>query len=266
MPMSDPGGVLIMGGTSEAVALARELDRHLGPAVRIVSSLAGRTRAPADVPGEVRVGGFGGANALAEYLRREGFSALIDATHPFAAQISANAYIASEACGIAYLRIERPAWTPADGDNWQMAASAADAASLLPGLGQRAFLTVGRRDLEAFSACPDTWFLVRLVDIPPEPLPLARCEVIAARGPFAVDEEIELLDCHEIDVLVCKASGGDMTAAKLTAARRRNIPVIMIARPPESPGRSVANVDLAVEWFLDLHGRMIGAGVTGRNE
>jgi len=255
MPMSDRAThdprVLILGGTAEAAALAATLTARC-PALRVVTSLAGRTEAPTELSGEVRIGGFGGAAALADYLSAERFDALIDATHPFAAQISANARQAAEQAGVPRLRVDRPSWEAVAGDDWHMVANLGEAASVLPRFGRRAFLTVGRRDLDAFAACPDIWFLVRLVDMPGEPLPLADCRVIAARGPFTETEEAELLARHEIDVLVCKASGGAMTYAKLAAARARGIPVVMVSRPANVPGERVESVDLAVEWLLDL--------------
>jgi len=257
MPMSDRVAhdprVLVLGGTTEAAALAEALTAHW-PALRVVTSLAGRTEAPADLPGEVRIGGFGGAAALADYLSTERFDALIDATHPFAAQISTNACQAAEQAGVPRLRVVRPLWEAVSGDDWHMVANLGEAASVLPRFGRRAFLTAGRRDLDAFAACADMWFLVRLVDMPEEPLPLPDCQVIAARGPFTEVEEAELLARHAIDVVVCKASGGAMTYAKLAAARVRGIPVVMVSRPVDVPGERVENVDLAVEWLMNLLG------------
>ncbi len=255
MPMPEQAvrrpSVLIMGGTSEAARLAAVLASSR-PDLRVVTSLAGRTEFPAKLPGEVRVGGFGGVSALADYLDAEGFDALIDVTHPFAAQISANAHRAAEKTGVPRLQVARPPWTEVAGDDWHRVANLGEAASMLPRFGRRAFLTVGRRDLDAFAACADIWFLVRLVDIPDEPLPLADCQVIAARGPFTEEDEAELLARHEIDVLVCKQSGGEMTYAKLAAARARGVPVLMVSRPADVPGEQVESVDLAVEWLLDL--------------
>jgi len=255
MPMPDRAArnprVLILGGTAEAAALAEALTVRC-PMLRVVTSLAGRTEAPAELSGVVRVGGFGGTAGLTDYLTAEGFDALIDATHPFAAQISANARQAAEQAGVPRLRVVRPPWEAVAGDNWHMVANLGEAASVLPRFGRRAFLTVGRRDLDAFAACADVWFLVRLVDMPDEPLPLPDCRVIAARGPFTEAEEAELLARHEIDALVCKASGGAMTYAKLAAARARGIPVVMVSRPADVPGDRVENVDLAVEWLFDL--------------
>lgn len=268
MPMHDPKNrrprVLILGGTAEAAALADILTTNTN-GLDVVTSLAGRTEAPANLPGAVRVGGFGGADALADYLDHEGFDALIDATHPFAAQISENAVRAAARAGIPHLRIERPAWEAVAGDDWHPVAHMAEAAAVLPRFGRRVFLTVGRRDLGAFAACADLWFLVRLVDMPVKPLPLPDCRVIAARGPFTRDDEMALLERHEIDVLVCKASGGGMTYAKLEAARARGIPVVMVSRPPRLPGTCVADVDSAVEWLLDFTENLISPdSVAGR--
>ncbi len=235
--------LLILGGTGEARVLAAAL---AGSGIDIVTSLAGRTRNAPPPPGRLRVGGFGGAAGLADYLVAEHIDLVVDATHPFAAEISDNAAAACATTETARLVLARPAWTRAPGDIWIEADNVAEAAALLPRHGRRAFLSTGRRGLEAFAALDGMWFLVRLVDPPATPLPLPDCHVVAARGPFAVADEGRLLDEHRIDVLVCKASGGDATAAKLAAARERGLPVIMIRRPPAPSGRVVPCVDLAL--------------------
>jgi precorrin-6A/cobalt-precorrin-6A reductase len=145
------------------------------------------------------------------------------------------------------LVLARPAWRPVAGDVWIEVADLAEAAMVLPRYGRRAFVTTGRRDLDAFAALDEMWFLVRLVDMPDAPLPLPDCRVVAARGPFGVAEERRLLEAHAIDVLVCKASGGAATAAKLVAARALGLPVIMIGRPPPPPGRVVADIEAALD-------------------
>ena len=259
MSMSEKARVLILGGTTEAVALARALDERAGPELEIVSSLAGRTRSPVKVPGEVRTGGFGGAAALADYLSREGFAAVIDATHPFADRISANAFRAAMQAGVPLLRVERPPWAPVEGDEWHMVPSVTEAAGILPRFGSRVFLTVGQGELSSFAVCEGVWFLVRLVDRPAGPVPLPSCEVVAARGPFNLENELALFRRHEIDALVCKASGGEMTYAKLAAARQLNLPVVMVERPAAPAGKAVESVDLAVNWLLDLQARDTGA-------
>jgi precorrin-6A/cobalt-precorrin-6A reductase len=237
--------VLLLGGTGEARELAGVL---AGAGVEVVSSLAGRT-SDARVPvGEVRVGGFGGANGLAGWLREHPVDAVIDATHPFAAMITANAFSATREVGVPLLVLRRPGWAAEPGDDWHWVDTASAAAELLPGLGTRVFLTVGRQGLDAF-ARTGVWTLARCVD-PPEPRP-AWCTLILARGPFTVADEEVILRDHGIDVLVTKDSGGPATAAKLTAARGLAIPVILIRRPPLPAGPEVVEtVEEAAQWAI----------------
>lgn len=249
MSAPDRPCVLVLGGTAEAVALADRLFAQWGDRFDIVTSLAGRTQTPGAVPGEVRVGGFGGVAPMTSYLEDHGVVAVLDATHPFAAQISDNARMACAAARVPRIALVRPPWERGPDDNWIMPPDLAAAAAALPGIGKRAFLTVGRTDLTSFAACEDVWFLVRLIDMPDRPLPLPACHVIAGRGPFAVAAEQRLLEEHKIDVLVCKASGGEATRAKLVAARRLGIPVLMVERPPAPEGPVAGNVGAVVAWF-----------------
>jgi precorrin-6A/cobalt-precorrin-6A reductase len=237
--------VLVLGGTSEARALAAEL--ALKPELRVISSLAGRVSNPALPAGEVRVGGFGGAAGLAAYAKAEGIDAVVDATHPFAETISANAVQACAQAGLPLLRLARPAWTPRDGDDWHGAGSLGEAAAVLPGLGTRVFLTTGRQGLAAFAALDRLWFLIRCVDPPDGPLPANR-EVLLARGPYEREAERALMRRHGIDVLVTKNSGGPLTEGKLDAARDLGIPVVMISRPSAAAAESVTAVSEAVRW------------------
>jgi precorrin-6A/cobalt-precorrin-6A reductase len=241
--------VLILGGTAEAVSLADRLMTEWGDRFTIVTSLAGRTQTPGATPGEVRVGGFGGVAPMARYMEDRGVVALLDATHPFAAQISENARMACATARVPRIALVRPAWVRTPDDNWLMQPDLAAAAAALPVIGQRVFLTVGRTDLAAFASCEDTWFLVRLIDLPDVPLPLPAYQLIAGRGPFAAAAEQRLLEEHKIDALVCKASGGEATRAKLVAARRRGIPVLMIERPPAPEGLVADNIGAVVDWF-----------------
>jgi precorrin-6A/cobalt-precorrin-6A reductase len=238
--------VLILGGTAEARDLAGRLAGVSG--VRTVSSLAGRVRDPALPAGEVRTGGFGGAGGLAGWLTAHGVAAVVDATHPFAQGISANAAAACAQTGTPLLSLVRPPWTPGERDTWHGAGSLPDAARLLPSLGRRAFLTTGRQGLAAFAALDQTWFLIRCVDPPSGPLPPAR-EVILARGPYDAGAERDLMRTHRIDVLVTKNSGGELTAGKLGAARELGVPVIMIARPPLPDVPRCASVGEAERWL-----------------
>lgn len=235
--------VAILGGTGEARRLAGALVDE--PGTVVVTSLAGRVVDPLRPPGEVRIGGFGGPEGLAAWLRAERIDTVVDATHPFAARISANAVEATAAAGVPLLVLRRPGWRAEPGDDWHRVPSIDRAARAATGLGQRVFLTTGRRDLAAFTAF-DGWFLVRSVDPPAPPLP-PRVEVVLDRGPFTVDGERALMRRHRIDVLVTKDSGGAMTAAKLTAARELGIPVVMVDRPvaPDAPTVSTVAEALA---------------------
>ncbi|MSP67135.1 MAG: cobalt-precorrin-6A reductase [Alphaproteobacteria bacterium] len=242
--MRPPERLLILGGTGEAAALAAALD----PYHAVVVSLAGRTRRPAAMAGELRRGGFGGAIGLARYLAAAEIAAVVDATHPFAARISASAAAACRAAGIPLLRLERPEWTPKPGDRWRLVADAPAAARALPRLGRRAFLTTGRQTIGAFAAVGGVWFLVRLVEAPDTPLDLPPHTLVIDRGPFAPAGEVALMRRHRIDVLVTKASGGAATAAKLIAARALRLPVLMIRRPLAAGAESVATVAAAEAW------------------
>lgn len=250
--------VLILGGTAEALELAVTCAARAG--FMVISSLAGRTRVPALPPGEVRSGGFGGVEGLSRFLAERGIERVIDATHPFAAQISAHAAQACRAAGVPRVRLLRPPWVSVPGDRWVEVADAAEAAQRLPSLGRRAFLTVGRRDLEAFAPL-DLWFLVRTIE-PPGVLPLRQGHWLGGRGPFAVEDELALLRTHAIDVLVTKASGGGATYAKLVAARRLGLPVLMVRRPPPPPGPVVGSVAAALAW---LDRSIYRASPAGRN-
>ncbi|HZB90171.1 MAG TPA: cobalt-precorrin-6A reductase [Stellaceae bacterium] len=250
MPARDATAqLLILGGTAEAAALAVETLRRFGAAVSVTTALAGRTEHPAPLPGRVRLGGFGGAEGLAAYLAAEGVDCLIDATHPFAAQISAQAAAAADAAGVPRLVLWRPPWQRHPLDRWIEVGDLAGAADVLPRLGRRVFLTVGRRELGAFAALTQHHFLVRLVDPPDAPLPLASAELLLRRGPFNLAEERRILERHAIEVLVAKASGGEATEPKLIAARERGLPVVMVRRPSPPPGERVESVAAALDWL-----------------
>jgi precorrin-6A/cobalt-precorrin-6A reductase len=235
--------VLLLGGTGEARQLADELSQEHD----IVSSLAGRT-ADARVPaGEVRQGGFGGVDGLTTWLAAQGIEAVVDATHPFAATMTAHAVVACARLDLPLLVLRRPGWLEQPGDRWHWAADATAAAALLPSLGERVLLTIGRQGLSAFAGT-GLWTLARCVD-PPTPLP-SWCELLLDRGPYELAGELELLRARRIDVLVTKNSGGEMTAAKLTAARELGLPVVLIERPPLPAGVAVARTTGEVrEWL-----------------
>lgn len=249
MPDSSDKRLLILGGTAEAAALAERAVARFGRRLAVTTSLAGRIapkRAPA---GEVRIGGFGGAAGLARYLRQAAIDVVIDATHPFAATMSAHAVAACEEANVARLALVRPPWQPRPGDDWRRVADMAAAARALPRLGRRAFLTTGPGSAKAFAGVAGVWFLVRVLEAPRLPLPLARCAVVVGRPPFTVEDERRLLAEHRIEVLVTKDSGGEATAAKLAAARLSGVPVLMVSRPSPPPGALAATVEEALDWL-----------------
>jgi len=238
--------LLILGGTGEASALAAACVGRGD--LEAISSLAGRTRTPEFPPGEVRVGGFSGVGGLERFLKERAIERVVDASHPFAAQIGRHAEAACRAAGVPRLRLLRPPWRRQRGDRWLEVADLAEAAARLPALGRRAFLTAGRKDLDAFAGLREIWFLVRTIE-PPAPASLAQAQWLQARPPFALEDELELLRGHRIEVLVTKASGGEATYAKLAAARALGLPVLMARRPPPPEGPVVASVAEALDWL-----------------
>lgn len=243
--------VLILGGTTEASAIAAGLVND--PLIRATLSLAGRTRAPVLPAIAARRGGFGGIDGLARYLREHRIGALVDATHPFALQISRHALAAAGQAGVPHLAVVRPAWQKQPGDDWTEIPDMDAAVSALGAAPRRVFLTVGQQELAPFAAAPWHDYLIRSVEAP-DPLalpPRARC--IAARGPFEVASERRLLAEEGIEVLVTKNSGGSATVAKLEAARALGLPVVMVARmvacPAAAGGRTVADAAGALAWL-----------------
>lgn len=238
--------ILLLGGTGEARALATRLH----PDYDIVSSLAGRVPDPALPAGPVRVGGFGGVAGLREWLGANQIGAVVDATHPFAATMTAHAAQACADLGLPHLVLSRPAWDPAGAIR---VASDVEAAEVVAEQGfSRIFLTTGRSGVRPFTSS-HAWFLIRVVT-PPDPDALPRHhEVLLSRGPYGYDDEYALLRDNRIDVLVTKNSGGALTAAKLTAAADLGIAVVMIDRPALPAGvHAVGTVDEAVDWVVRL--------------
>ena len=220
--------VLILGGTREAAQIAAEFVRD-HPDWRIITSLAGRTKEPKPVVGEVRSGGFGGAEGLADYLRAERVTRLIDATHPFARQISANAKQAARMAGVRLETRMRPPWRKQDGDNWIEVASLEEAFDAIPPHA-RVLLALGSQHIALFASRGDVHFCVRMVDPPELPLPLPDHELVIGLPGGMADEEAALLTDHAISHIVCRNSGGDGAYAKIEAARSLGLPVIMIGR------------------------------------
>ena len=249
--------LLLLGGTGEALRLARELQGH--NRVRCISSLAGRTENPERPPGDVRIGGFGGIDGLSDYLVAEKIDLVLDATHPFAAQMARHAHDACAALGIPRAKLVRPAWVPSPGDRWTMMPSVAAAAIFLrfhPA--QRIFLTVGRQEIGPFVPLGHEdaphgngrWFLTRMIDPPADDIALPRGETLLARGPFTPDDEKALMQQHRIDLLVTKNAGG--AAGKIAAAAELHLPVLMIDRPPLPPGAALDSVGAALGW-INIH-------------
>jgi precorrin-6A/cobalt-precorrin-6A reductase len=235
--------ILLLGGTGEARALAARLH----PRVDVVSSLAGRVPDPALPVGAVRIGGFGGVDGLRDWLRDHHIGAVVDATHPFAATITAHAAAACGDLRLPYLALVRPAWDPGDA---MVVKSDVQAAEVVAQRGfSRVFLTTGRSGAGAF-VDSDAWFLIRAVTSPQRDRLPRRHRLVLSRGPYRYDDEYALLQEHRIDTLVTKNSGGAMTRAKLDAAAALAIPVVMVDRPPLPPGmQTVATVDEAVAWI-----------------
>ncbi|MFD4725055.1 cobalt-precorrin-6A reductase [Streptomyces seoulensis] len=240
--------VLILGGTTEARRLATALAAR--PGLRVTTSLAGRVSRPGAVDGEVRVGGFGGAVGLADWLRAHRVTALVDATHPFAERITANAAEAARAAGVPHAVLRRPGWDL--DDDWHPVASLEEAARLVPRLGKRVFLSTGRLGLAAFAELTAIQFVVRSVEPPEPPLP-PHCELVLGRGPFTLADELDLLRAHRVDVLVTKDSGGAATAPKLTAARTLSLPVVVVRRPGlPSTVRALPDMDGVLDWLAGV--------------
>ena len=242
--------LLILGGTGDAAFLAARASQIAE--IEVISSLAGRTKQPF-IPktGTVRIGGFGGAAGLAHFLLDRPIDLLIDATHPFADRISANAAVAAAECNVPYLMLVRPAWEMVEGDRWMKVASHSEAAKALSGQSQRVFLTIGRQELAAFAGLDAIWFLMRAIDPPALNTPVPHGKLLLARGPFSLEDERQLLLEYRIDTIVSKNSGGAATYAKIVAARELGIPVVMVQRPPIPDVDRVADVEGAICWLIE---------------
>ena len=213
-----------------------------------VYSYAGRTEVPMGQPIHMRVGGFGGVAGLCAYLQAEGITHVIDATHPFAAQMSSNAVAACAATGTPLIALERAPWMPGEGDRWTHVADIQAAVAALAGLPQRVFLAIGRQHIDAFAAQPQHRYLLRLVDEPTGPLPFP-AEVVLARGPFDVAGDTTLMRDHGTEVVVAKNAGGKGAVAKIAAARALGLPVVMIDRPVIPPRPVVQGVAAVMAWL-----------------
>ncbi len=248
--------LLILGGTTEARALADQARQRHGPGLDVITSLAGRTANPVGQIGQdgaVRVGGFGGVGGLADYLERQSIDVVIDATHPFAATMSDHADRACAQTRIPRLMVVRAAWKMQDGDHWievdDLEAAVRALAALKKDTVLRVMLTLGASAPTHFADLEGVWFLARMIEAPGAPLPLRHARVIEGRGPFTEAGERALLTRHRIDVLVSRLSGGDATYAKIIAARGLGLPVVMIKRPALAPGPHAETVADALDWL-----------------
>lgn len=232
-----------MGGTTEARQLAARLAQRGD--LKLTLSLAGRTREPAAQPVPVRSGGFGGAEGLARWLADEHVALLIDATHPYAAQISRNAAEAAARAGVPLLALRRPPWQRVEGDRWHEVDGVAEAADALREKPRRVFLALGRQEVGPFEAAPQHHYLIRSVDPIEPPLAVPHAEYMLGRGPFAEADERALLERHGIDAIVAKNSGGTATYGKIAAARTLGIDVFVIRRPELPDVPAAATVDEA---------------------
>jgi precorrin-6A/cobalt-precorrin-6A reductase len=245
--MGNPTRVLILGGTTEARRLAERLAPRADLDVRL--SLAGRTRNPVPHPVPVRIGGFGGAEGLAAYLKAERIDRLIDATHPYAAIMSANAAQAAKLSGVPLLALRRPAWRAVAGDRWTEVADTHEAARALGDAPRRVFLALGRNEIAAFESAPQHHYLVRSVDPVEPPLAVPHAIYIRARGPFREEDDRALLAAHAIDVVVSKNSGGDAAYGKIAAARALGVEVLLLRRPALPDVPAVETVEDAAAWL-----------------
>jgi len=238
--------LLILAGTTEATAFARATaERGLSGTV----SFAGRVERPLRQPLPQRVGGFGGADGLATYLRAERITHVIDATHPFAAQMSWNAVAGCAKAGVPLVALTRPPWRPQEGDQWQHVHDIAGAVAALDRPPTNVMLAVGRMHLAEFAPQPQHRYLLRLVDPPASPLPLPDTHVVVDRGPFDKAADQALMLEHRIELVVSKNAGGTGAYAKIAAARSLGLPVIMIARPTQPERREVETVDAVFDWL-----------------
>lgn len=246
-----PGLILILGGTGEARQLA---DLLVAAGLDVVTSLAGKVSRPRLPRGEVRIGGFGGADGLAHWVQENAASAVIDATDPYATDISGSAIEAARLTGVPLLRLHRPPWGSRTNDDWIRVPDMDAAASAVSGRFRRPLLTVGKLGASAFADDARGSYLIRCAEPPPGPLP-HRYLLVLDRGPFGVESERALMSRHRIDVLVTRNSGGENSEAKLTAARELGIPVVMVDRPysPDAPD-TVHSVDDAARWLVERFG------------
>ncbi|TMV09625.1 cobalt-precorrin-6A reductase [Ruegeria sediminis] len=237
--------LLILGGTTEANTLAKAVAETGLPAIY---SYAGRVDSPRAQPLPTRVGGFGGAEGLAHFIAEHGITHVVDATHPFAAQMSANAVRACAETATPLAVLTRPAWEPVEGDDWRRVPDIPAAVAALNGAARRVFLAVGRMHLEDFASQTQHHYLLRLVD-EPDGLPLPNCDVVVSRGPFTAEGDKALMERHRTQLVVSKNAGGTGARAKLDAARVLGLPVLMIDRPVQPQRTELFSVAQVLDWL-----------------
>jgi precorrin-6A/cobalt-precorrin-6A reductase len=251
--------ILILGGTTEARALAAALAPRAD--LHVILSLAGRTADPAPQPVPVRSGGFGGAEGLARYVSDEAIDLVVDATHPFAARISANAAQAAAQCTVSAFALRRPAWVPVEGDDWLSVHSVSQAIAALGDMSVRVFLATGRQEAHQANAAPQHHYWVRSVDPVEPPLTVPNVTYIHTRGPFRLPDEIDVLQRHGIEIVVAKNSGGDATYGKIEAARQLGIKVVMVERAEAAGLPVVETVDAALSRIDHFASSLMKRGV-----
>lgn len=238
--------LLVLGGSQEARELTERVIQI--PHLEVIVSLAGRTCQPSIKGAKIVTGGFGGVNGLIAYLQREKIDFVVDATHPFATQISQQVKIATSRLNIPQVTLTRGDWSPTTGDNWYEVDNYQRAAEIIPELGKkRIFLTIGRQQLTEFAHLSSFWFLMRMIETPTNPTKLPPGEILLQRGPFTVVEERSLLEKHQIELIVSKNSGGKSTVAKVIAARQLKLPIVMIKRPQQ--GEHLSQVESVIAWL-----------------
>lgn len=238
--------LLLLGGTTEASALADRLARD---GIAATFSYAGRVARPRPQPLPTRTGGFGGVDGLVDYLRAHQITHVVDATHPFAAQMSRNAHAACAQSGVPLIALTRPPWAAQPGDRWHHVADIDAAVAALDGARQRVMLAIGRMHLTAFAPRPQHFYLLRLVDEPDAPLPFPDHSVVVGVGPFTARDDLDLMRRHRIDLVVSKNAGGTAARAKIDAARMLGLPVLMIDRPDLPARRDVHNAQDVIDWL-----------------
>lgn len=241
--------LLILGGTTEATALAHAVN---DAGYSATFSYAGRVAHPKVQPLPTRIGGFGAVDGLVEYLRAHHITHVVDATHPFAAQMSRNAVAACATAGVGLIGLTRPEWSAVDGDHWTHVPDMAAAVAALDRAPCRVMLAIGKLNLAGFAVHQQHHYLLRLIDEPDAALPFTNCDVVVAKGPFGFGNDLALMGAHQIDLLVSKNAGGTAARAKIDVARELGIEVIMIDRP-EVPNRvEVKSIAAVLDWIVQF--------------